>query len=431
MSPLTKIILCGVALESGFFLFALQKDWSVRITLYLVLYGFLFMLMLAAWKTPAFSLPVMISFALLFRLTLLPIIPTLSDDIYRYGWEGRLPRQGQSPFRHPPEAPEIAHLRDAAWERINHKNISTVYPMLSQLAFRGGTYVTDGLRAMRSTSRNPDDRWLIWTDVVGQKIVFLFFDLATLFVVWKLMKVHGVDTRNVILYAWNPLVIIEIAGSGHQDSLGIFMLVFGVLTWETGHLLWAGLGLAASFLSKYLSALLIPKMILAGNWPMLGIWGSVAALGLLIVRPPIILVKGPATYATNWQFNGSIYTLLQSLWRGNGYGAKWTSMALGFGAMWIIAIQRPGIAETAFISMAVALFLAPTVHPWYLLWLAPFLCLFPNPAMILWNGTIALSYTVFARYRATQVWELSPMIQALEYAPVYLTLAWPWLARFI
>ena len=363
----------------------------------------------------------LLAFAVLFRLTLLPSIPTLSDDIFRYSWEGRLPRQGYSPFHYSPEAPELAPLRDANWARINHKNISTVYPTLSQLAFRTGTYFTDLIRFAAPSRSKADERWQVWTDVMGQKIVFVLFDLLTILAVWKLMAHYGVDNRNLLLYAWNPLVVIEIAGSGHHDSLGICMLTLGVLAWEKGHSLWAGVGLAASFLSKYMSALLIPSVILRADWPLLGTWGLLAAAGLVMVRPPIILIKGPARYAQSWQFNASIYSLLQPILGGNGHIAKMVTAILGFGAMWWVAGVTTGCgpALTAFWSIAVALLLAPTVHPWYLLWLAPFLCLFPNPAFLLWNGTIVLSYTVLARYRTQQVWDLSPTIQMVEYLPVY------------
>lgn len=426
MNPITRTVLCGIGLELGFLLLALQKDWPVRINTFLILYGILFLVMLAAWKGPAMPLPTLLGFAFLFRLTLLPTIPSLSDDLYRYGWEGRIQRAGFSPYRHPPEAQELAHLRDASWPRINHKNISTVYPTLSQLAFRTGTYITDLLRLAAPSRWKSADRWMIWTDVVGQKVVFVFFDLLTILLVWKLMKHHGVDSRNLLLYVWNPLVVIEIAGSGHHDSLGICMLTLGVLAWEKGHEIWAGLGLAASFLSKYMSALLIPTAILRGQWPMLGAWGALAIAGLAVVRPPIVLVKGPAQYALNWQFNSSIYSILQQLAGGDGYRAKAITAILGFAAMWWVARVAATPASAAFWGIAAALLLAPTVHPWYFLWLTPFLCLFPNPAFLLWNGTIALSYTVLARYQTLGVWDLKPTIQLLEYLPVY---AWLILRR--
>jgi hypothetical protein len=269
--------------------------------------------------------------------------------------------------------------------------------------------------------------WQIWSDVVGQKAVFLLFDLLTIPMVWFLMKLHGADPRNILLYAWNPLVIFEIAGSGHHDSLGICLLVAGILAWETKRLALAGLALAASFLTKYLSALLIPKMILAGSGAMLGVWASAALAGLVLVRPPIILAKGPAHYAANWQFNGSIYPVLQTLANGNGYVAKVLAALTGFAAMWVIARRPLSVAATAASSIGAALLLAPTVHPWYLLWLIPFLCLCPHPALLIWNGTIVLSYTVLRRYRVSQAWDLSPIIQIGEYAPVYLALAAQWI----
>ncbi len=73
--------------------------------------------------------------AALLRLTLLPLPPTLSDDLLRYVWDGRVVAAGQNPYRWAPEAPELSSLRDEHWRRMPHKAVPTVYPPVALGAF--------------------------------------------------------------------------------------------------------------------------------------------------------------------------------------------------------------------------------------------------------------------------------------------------------
>ena len=74
--------------------------------------------------------------ALVFRLTLWWSPATLSDDIFRYVWDGRVQLADINPYLYAPSAPEVEHLRDALYHSINHAAIPTIYPPLAQLFFR-------------------------------------------------------------------------------------------------------------------------------------------------------------------------------------------------------------------------------------------------------------------------------------------------------
>ncbi len=80
------------------------------------------------------SLGLVLTLAAILRLTFLFTTPVLSDDIYRYIWDGRVQREGINPYRYPPQAPEIQHLRNSTYEGINNKGIPTIYPPLMQTA---------------------------------------------------------------------------------------------------------------------------------------------------------------------------------------------------------------------------------------------------------------------------------------------------------
>lgn len=391
---MSAALLIGFLLEAGYLLLALQNKGVFQVDVFLLLYAALFGGMIFAWKKMRFSPLLVIGFAVLFRLTLLPIVPSLSDDIYRYGWEGRIQRHGFSPSQHAPESPALAPLRDAAYERINHKAIPTVYPAMSQWVFRTGTHLTDLLRGAGPSHWLSRDAWVIWTHVLGQKILFVLFDLLTIWAVWRILKLRGMEDRHLLLYAWNPLVIIEIAGSGHLDSLGISLLMLGILAWLKRKPVWAVTAIIAGFLSKFAGLLLFP-------WSL-----------------------GAKEFLRHWEFNGSLYSLSYVLTGHSGLAARGVVAVIGLSAAaWILSRKMP-LDKTVFALLAATLLLSPVVHPWYVLWLVPFLCLFQNPAFLTWNATVVLSYTVLTRYRLSGIWELSPIIQGLEYVPVYAGLAW-------
>jgi hypothetical protein len=74
--------------------------------------------------------------AVSFRLLLLPTTPTLSTDVYRYLWDGRLSAAGVSPYHHTPTAPELARFRsDGLYASLNHPDWHTIYPPGAQLLF--------------------------------------------------------------------------------------------------------------------------------------------------------------------------------------------------------------------------------------------------------------------------------------------------------
>ena len=142
-----------------------------------------------------------IIFSLMFRLTLLPVAP--SDDIYRYLWEGRLQLNGISPYSHPPEASSLEHLRDSFFSGINHKHLPTIYPPLTLMVFTVADYVSHSIMSMKSA--------------------FLIFDVLSIFILLKFLRVMGKESHNVLTYAWSPLILISFAARGHCDSLQIFL----------------------------------------------------------------------------------------------------------------------------------------------------------------------------------------------------------------
>lgn len=394
---MTPIVLIGCLIEVGFLALARLGDLRTHIPLLLGIYGMLFVLMLGAYYSKNCSLPLLVFFAIFFRLTLLSTTPSLSDDIYRYDWEGRVQRAGMNPYRYAPSSPELTSLRDTVYDQMNHKDIPAIYPPLAQLAFRIVTYA-GGIRA--------------------QKYLFFFFDLLTIGLLALWLRHRGVPKHRLLLYAWNPLVILEFAGSGHNDSLAIFLLVGGLYLWDRHQPITSSLVLAGSFLAKYTSVLLVPFFLWKKRWTELVLWLVIVGVGMSPFWAGGHMMQGARHYAENWQFNGSLFTLLQTL-LGRADQAKHIVVAVIGGLALYVGKKETDLTHAAYLLMAASLLLAPTLHPWYFCWIVPFLCFYPNPAFLTWNATVILSYTVQTRYLTGLGWTLSPWIPWLEYAPVY------------
>ena len=187
----------------------------LRIELYVIMFLFLSVLYFSAVFlvikfTPRAASPwkltgVIIFFAIVFRLCLVPSDPSvLSRDMYRYIWDGRVQQDGINPYRYPPQADELAHLREhQIYPKINRKDYPTLYPAGAQIFFR--LFYA-----------------LVGSNVTAYKGIMVFFDIVTLLVLTALLRAYDFNASRIIVYAWNPLVIFEIAYNGHLEGLTVF-----------------------------------------------------------------------------------------------------------------------------------------------------------------------------------------------------------------
>ncbi len=140
-------------------------------------------------------------FGLVFRITMLITEPSLSDDVYRYIWDGKVASHGINPFQHPPNADTLQTLRDSQYyPKINHREISTIYPPVSQMVF--------------------SVVYKIKPTVFAFKVVFLLFDLLTIAALLLLLRSLRLSLNRSLLYVWNPLIIVEFSGNAHADIIG-------------------------------------------------------------------------------------------------------------------------------------------------------------------------------------------------------------------
>lgn len=386
------------------------------------------------WPRTFFSPELIILFAVVFRLTLLFSDPVLSDDIYRYVWDGKVANAGINPYRYVPEADNLKGLRDEAiYPHINHKSVHTIYPPLLQYFFQAVTWVSPGVFAM--------------------KLGLMLFDIGIIFILFFMLRFLDRSLGWILVYAWNPLILIEFSGSGHADTVAVFFLLFSVYLAMRVRAIWAGAVLALSFLSKFIAIIVLPFFEdLRSRWKTFALMTAAAltvmAIGYLgFMDARAYLNKGLFAYASTWEFNSSGYSLIYHYvqeflgipaspetfmgFDTNNKARAVTKFILFctglsiFTGLLIFHIrktyegQKENILKAAYILMGTLLLLSPTLHPWYVIWVIPFLCFFPNPAWILFTGLVFLSYSVLKEYHLSGVWREDLNILLWEYVPFY------------
>jgi len=356
------------------------------------------------------ALVTILASAVVFRLCLLPCEPQLSDDVYRYQWEGRVERAHINPYEVFPELPGVRALEDPRHALAN-RTVPTLYPPLSEAAF-------------------------LWVKTVaGYKRLFTALDLGSAGLLLLLLATVKQPLHRVLVYAWNPTVLVSFALCGHHDSLAIFTLLAASVLTLARRRLTAMVFLALSFLAKFFPLVLLPIFLrgrrIAGDpvraansaWLGAGVFAAVALLGYLpYLGAGPRLFGGLSDYAVGWEANDSLFRLV--LRAGNSKAQA--ELVTGVMALALVAYALKKQIEPLRASLLVTaglVVLSPAAFPWYFTWSVPFLCFYPRAPWLLMSVTAVLGYSPVVAYAAGQPYRDSPFILALEYAPVYLWLA--------
>jgi len=361
------------------------------------------------------TLWIILGFALVFRLLVLPAPPVLSGDIFRYVWDARVQAAGINPYLSRPADFDSEEVKkDPLHQQQNRPFARTIYPPLAQAAFRA-------VRAVAGES------------VTAVKALMLLGDLATLAILVHLLGALGLPRSRVILYAWQPLTVFEIASSGHVDALAGPFILLAVVAWRGHRNAAAGVALGAATLVKIFPVVLLPAFLGRRRWPMVLTFGVTIAVAYLPFLPEAGLqvlghlprfVSDPREMF-NPSLMGLAYVMLGQVSQTPAYWASWIGRAAMLGTLlWLLRNEANTfdalLARIWVVATALTL-LTPTLHPWYLLWLLPLLTIQPLPAWIYLTGAISLSYIFYIVMPATRL-----LIGAVEYLPFVLLLVWQW-----
>jgi hypothetical protein len=357
-----------------------------------------------------------------FRVLFLPAEPSLSGDVHRYVWDARAQAAGVNPYLFAPAAPEVRDLYDDGARRINHPEVSTIYPPISQLVFRAAQGIHPG----------PP----------GMKIAFAALDLcAAVVALWALAPPLAHRCAFLVLLAWHPLAIVETAASGHNDPLAILCLLAAIGFARRRKALGAGALLGAAAAAKTLPLALAPLFLLALGRAGAFRFVAAAAAAILFAYFPFAsagaaLFRGLSVFALELEANAGLFAAAR--WTLDWFGvpsepSRWVLRALPLVVIaatpFIWRAAGRDLARAAFWTLAGLILVSSQVHPWYLLWLLPFLALSPSRAWLAFTFLVALSYETHALYAATGVWREPNAIRAAQYVPLYALLAVELIAR--
>lgn len=417
-------------------------------------------------RSRTLSMGLIIGFALLFRLLLLPQTPFLSNDIYRYLWDAQLLERGINPYLYPPAANELASLHDLEiYGKMSHKEVHTVYPPVLQGLFWTGIKLANFFGA---------------TPIVGVKALWLLFDIVLILVLARLLIENQIDPRWAVLYAWHPLAVIEVASSGHTDVMGACFLLVALLFLKRERHVLGAIFLALGFLVKFVTVLLLPFIFFFSlhheqkkhNWRAGAAFVAVIVLAYLpFMSAGENLYSGLSVYSAKWRFNDALFAMLYTplhallpdrlvIWLMIPPSWEITAetlmsrridlvllitkamMAIMFAAVCLrlrqylrarATVRWPQLALTL---LSAFFLLSPTFQPWYMLWILPLLCLInggvdktvsgltkiehailPRFKLYLWllSGTVFLSYWVLHGYWSEGIWREQAWVKWVEY----------------
>lgn len=356
----------------------------------------------SARATPAFPMRVVVFGLVLagvWHIEFLRLPAGIDDDIHRYVWDGRLQKLGYNPYLVIPGDPTVRGLHTAETRNLNNPELASPYPPGAQLFFRAVTAVHESTFAL--------------------KFAFVLCNLAIVFVLLDILRSSGRGAHLVLAFAWNPLLAVEVAGSGHIDIVGALLLVISVAALMRRWCAIAALTFGLAVAVKFLPIVLVPLY-----WKRVRIRDAVlaAAVVVLLYLPFLnhghIPIGSLGTYLQNFRFNGPVFAVL-----GRVVSPQLlVGLAVLAGLATAIWLSRaaPELRLDVFAwPMAATLFCAPAVFPWYLLWLTPFLTSASTLLLIIWTVSVIPVYVQWHLRTLGRPWAALPgWVMLVEYGCV-------------
>ncbi len=421
------LIITGSIIELCFLVFTVFQKSERNIVLYMIVFGvsFLFYLIAQAiyknnpeenskyqWLNKLSRLTglspgvlIILLFAILFRITLIPTVPSTSDDVYRYIWEGKILLNGHNPFEVAPDDESLNYLHTKKYPGlVTYPHMTTIYPATAQAVFVLG-YLISG----------ESDK--------GLKLIYLIAEIITLIFIVKILRLRNQYENQVILYAWLPLPIMEFFVNSHVDAVGITFLMIFIYFILANKYLYSVIPFVLSFLTKLYPAMLFPLLIKQIGWKKSLNFGMLFALLAIVLMYPFIPAERSVnaslfTYLQNWSFNGSVYSLLSGILK-NGYLAREICLILFLIGVIIVSVKFKDFLKGAYTIWILFVVFAATLYPWYLTWISAV-----NPFFGFYSVLSLFFTSNFTNLTPLgTVWREYWFVYLIEYVPFYFFLA--------
>jgi hypothetical protein len=441
-----------------FFAYFLEREnFGMLISQYLILFlPFLYFL-----KTEQWNFPFLVGIAILFRLVFLFAIPNLSQDFYRFIWDGRMIWEGFNPFISLPETfieQRNFPLNEAVdlYKGMGELNGShfTNYPPINQLNFL--------IAAIFSNSN-------IFGAVIVLRLQIILADIGIIYFGKKILEKLNLPIHHIFLYALNPFIIIELTGNLHFEAVMLFFLVWSLYLLLQGKWIWAAVILGLSVSVKLIPLLLLPlfwqwftstplsnphsrsaifasermetkqshkKNLLLG-FAKLFMFSAIVILVNILLFLPFLSSELISSYSNsvglwfrNFEFNASFYYIAREigyLFRGYNEIAiigKIMPIITPVFLLMITFFRKNKTPQQLFTALLFGLtfyyFTTTTMHPWYLATLVLLSVFTKYRFPIVWSVVIILSYQAYSN----DPWQENLWFVALEYVIVFGYLIW-------
>ena len=368
------------------------------------------------------------AFAVLFRLIFLFSLPALSQDFYRFIWDGRLILEGLNPYLYTPNelivsSPELFSEMNTLHNgmgRLSAKYFSN-YPPIHQIPF-----ILASLIFKKS----------IFGSVVVIRIILIIADLGILIYTKKLLKKLKLPTRSVYWFILNPLVIIELTGNLHFEGLMLCFFIMALYFIHSKKWHMASIAMASSIAVKLIPVLSLPLVVNKLGWKKSIVFYFTTGCVIVILFLPFFSLDFLENYSatiglwfSNFEFNASIYylfkwalTKVEGIKLINSMGAV-VAFVLTIQASYQLLHKKKKTEDLLYMIFWILCsyyFLSTTVHPWYITSLLMLSIFTKFKFVILWSYTLIFSYFAYGEFDVKE----SSLWLSVEYIPVVLMLLW-------
>lgn len=414
---LAYILTGGLTVYIGYFV--AREDTWVLLSLYTLLFASVVVIIR---NTNTEDVDLGYYWGVLLRVLLIASLPKLSDDFYRFIWDGRLLLNFEDPYKYLPAhhlGQGLTGITQSLYDGLNSPAYFTVYPPLNQVIFFISTLFSPGS--------------ITWSIII-LRVIMIVFELGNISLIRKLLRHYKLPQAYGLIYVLNPLVIFEVTGNLHFEGIMVYFLLMAIWQYEQGKLHKSAIFFGLSVATKFLPLIFLPLLLRKIGFKKTMIYGLIVVATLSVTFLPLIntahiwaIKDSMELYFQKFEFNGSIYYLAR--WYGfetEGHNiiaksGKWMMYAtMGSIVLYALIGKKKDWPRQMVWVWTLYLLFATTVHPWYVVPLLAVAVFSKVRFPFLWSYLIFLTY---ANYLGGQYTDRIEVV-IIEYSLVGIIALW-------